>query len=394
MPPAEDLLRPAALRPAVAPAVTVACAVVAAGAVWLGHTQGAGHAWLWLVGAGLGLVLHHAAFGFAGAFRRLFAEARTAGLRAQLLLLGLGAALFLPAFELAPRIGLEVRGYVFPVGVATVLGAFVFGVGMQLAQGCVSGTCYAAGAGSPGAILTLAAAVVGATAAAAGVELWGRLPSWPAVSLPANLGTGPALALILGLLGAAWWGAVALERRRHGAVQPIGSGFGTLLAGPWPLLWGAVGIALLNLATLLIAGRPWGIIAAFPLWGSRALEAAGWAEPAFWPWWEEPTRAEWLFNPLFADRTTVMLAGLFAGSMLAAALAGRFARAGGLTLGRALGAVLGGLMIGAGGIVAGGCNVSAYVSGIASGSLHGWVWIAAALPGSALVVAVGRQLGR
>ena len=89
-----------------------------------------------------------------------------------------------------------------------------------------------------------------------------------------------------------------------------------------------------------------------------------------------------------------MLVALMAGAMLAAALAGRFARRGSLTLGRAAGAVIGGLLIGWGGIVAGGCNVSAYVSGIASGSLHGWVWIAAALPGNWLVVALGRRLSQ
>ncbi len=28
-----------------------------------------------------------------------------------------------------------------------------------------------------------------------------------------------------------------------------------------------------------------------------------------------------------------------------------------------------------------GCNIGAFVGGVASGSLHGWVWFAAALPG-------------
>jgi uncharacterized membrane protein YedE/YeeE len=377
----------------VSPAVAVGLALVFGGASWVGSAEGAQHGWLWLVGAGLGFVLHHAAFGFAGAFRRLFAEARTAGLRAQLVLLGLGAVLFLPVLAAAPGLGFEARGFVFPFGVATVLGAFVFGIGMQVAAGCVSGTCYAAGAGSPGAMLALPFAVVGATAAALTVDLWGGLPELPAVSLPGILGTAPALAVTLGALALAWVAAAALERRQHGAVQPIGGG-GGLLRGPWPLLWGAVGLALLNLATLLIAGRPWAIVAALPLWGSLAVEALGWDDPAFWTWWQEPTRADWLFNPLLADRTTVMLLALMAGAMLAAALAGRFARRGGLTLGRAAGAVIGGLMIGWVGIVAGGCNVSAYVSGIASGSLHGWVWIAAALPGNWLVVAVAQRGSR
>jgi uncharacterized membrane protein YedE/YeeE len=378
----------------VSPAVAVAGALVFGGAAWVGSAQVARHGWLWLVGAGLGFVLHHAAFGFAGAFRRLFAEARTAGLRAQLVLLGLGSVLFLPVLAAAPALGIEARGFVFPFGVATVLGAFVFGIGMQVAAGCVSGTCYAAGAGSPGALLALPFAVVGATAAALTVDLWGGLPELPAVSLPGMLGTVPALAVTLGTLTLAWVAAAALERRRHGAVQPIGGSGGGLLRGPWPLLWGAVGLALLNLTTLLIAGRPWAIVAALPLWGSLAVEALGWDDPAFWAWWQEPTRADWLFNPLLADRTTVMLLALMAGAMLAAALAGRFARRGGLTLGRAAGAVIGGLMIGWGGIVAGGCNVSAYVSGIASGSLHGWVWIAAALPGNWLAVALARRWGR
>ncbi len=265
---------------------------------------------------------------------------------------------------------------------------------MQVAAGCVSGTCYAAGAGSPGALLTLPFAVLGATGAALTVDLWGDWPSVPAVSLQASLGTALALALTLAALASAWGVAAAIERRRHGAVQPIGATLGGPLRGPWPLLWGAIGLALLNLATLLIAGRPWAIVAALPLWGSLAVEALGWDDPAFWTWWQEPTRADWLFNPLLADRTTVMLLALMAGAMLAAALAGRFARRGGLTLGRVAGAVIGGLLIGWGGIVAGGCNVSAYVSGIASGSLHGWVWIAAALPGNWLVVALGRRLSR
>ncbi len=32
--------------------------------------------------------------------------------------------------------------------------------------------------------------------------------------------------------------------------------------------------------------------------------------------------------------------------------------------------------------IAYGCNIGAFVSGVASGSVHGWLWIAAALPGT------------
>ncbi|MBY0361047.1 MAG: YeeE/YedE family protein, partial [Phreatobacter sp.] len=138
----------------------------------------------------------------------------------------------------------------------------------------------------------------------------------------------------------------------------------------------------LNFATLLVAGRPWGVTQAFALWGSKAVEAAGLADPVFWAFWEEPTRVEALLRPLTADATSVMNVAVMAGALVAALLAGRFAPSVRVPAGAVLGSVIGGLLIGAGAIVATGCNISAFFSGIASGSLHGWLWIAAALPGN------------
>ena len=47
-------------------------------------------------------------------------------------------------------------------------------------------------------------------------------------------------------------------------------------------------------------------------------------------------------------------------------------------------AALSGLVLGYSTRLAFGCNVGALYSGIATGSLHGWVWFAAAFAGSAL----------
>jgi hypothetical protein len=155
-----------------------------------------------------------------------------------------------------------------------------------------------------------------------------------------------------------------------------------LLRGPWPLAWGALALALLNLATLWLIGRPWTITAAFPLWGSLAVDRLGWDDPVFWAYWEDPTRTEALLRPLAADRTTVMDLGLIAGALLAAGLAGRFAPGWRIGLGPFLGSVGGGLLLGVGAVLGFGCNISAYFSGIASGSLHGWAWIGPALLGN------------
>ncbi|MBX9702025.1 MAG: YeeE/YedE family protein, partial [Acetobacteraceae bacterium] len=234
----------------------------------------------------------------------------------------------------------------------------------------------------------LACFVAGATLAVWQAELWQGWPALPSISLPATLGLLPAMALALAIFALVWWGSAAWERRRHGAVEPILPAHGpgglgrVLLAGPWPLAWGAVGLALLNLATLILAGRPWGITAAFPLWGSLAVERLGWDDPVFWSYWEDPTRAEALLRPLASERITVMDLGLVAGAFLAAGLAGRFAPDWRIGLRPALASVAGGLLLGIGAVLAFGCNVSVYFSGIASGSLHGWAWIGPALLGN------------
>jgi uncharacterized membrane protein YedE/YeeE len=185
---------------------------------------------------------------------------------------------------------------------------------------------------------------------------------------------------VLGAVAALSW---RVEQRRHGAAEPLfGTRLGAGLASPGPLAWVATVLALLNLATLWLAGRPWVITAAFPLWGSRAVEGLGWDDPAFWLFWEDPTRAEAILRPILADRTTIMDLGLVAGALLAALLAGRFAPRLAIDPREAGASVIGGLLLGYGAVMASGCNISAYVAGIASGSLHGWAWILPALAGN------------
>jgi uncharacterized membrane protein YedE/YeeE len=160
-------------------------------------------------------------------------------------------------------------------------------------------------------------------------------------------------------------------------------GLTRFLHGPWPLLAGALALALGNFATLYLAGRPWGITSAFALWGSKIFAALG-VDVASWGYWQSAERAKALHDSVFADITSVMDFGIVLGALLASGLAGKF-RPGWKIEGRSLiAAVLGGLMLGYGARLAYGCNIGAYFSGISSSSLHGWVWLAAAFAGSVL----------
>jgi uncharacterized membrane protein YedE/YeeE len=78
--------------------------------------------------------------------------------------------------------------------------------------------------------------------------------------------------------------------------------------------------------------------------------------------------------------------GIVLGALLAAGLAGRFAPNLKIPLPSLVAAVIGGLLLGYGSRLAYGCNIGAYFSGIASGSLHGWLWLVAAYTGNLIGV--------
>lgn len=365
------------------PVLLLALAALLVGGVYVAMNGSGRLAALWLVGAGLGFALYHAAFGFTGAYRACITTGRSGAVRAQMLMLAVAVLLFFPALAAGTVFGQPVRGFVFPAGWEVAIGAFLFGIGMQLGGGCASGTLYTSGGGDTRTGITLIFFVTGITLGAWDVARWETLPALPAISLPQTLGLWPALALNLAMFALIAWALAQREKRRTGVVEPLFRRPGAcFLSGPWPLAWAALALAILNFATLVIAGRPWGITQAFATWGSLFAEQVGWADPVFWIYWEDPTRIDLLHRPLVQDATHLMNIGLILGAFLAAGLAGRFAPDWSIGWRPLLAAILGGLMLGYGARMAFGCNISAFFSGVASGSVHGWVWIAAAIPGN------------
>ncbi|WP_111412864.1 YeeE/YedE family protein [Billgrantia lactosivorans] len=359
-------------------------ALLLAGALLVGLAYGTRLGLLMIVGALLGVSLYHAAFGFTAAWRVFISERRGRGLRAQMAMLAIAVLLFFPALGAGGLWGQEVTGFVSPIGVSVVVGAFLFGVGMQLGGGCASGTLFTAGGGNARMAITLLFFIVGSLIGSAHFGWWMSLPAFAPVSLVDAFGAGGGIAVSLALFGGIAVFSVLLEKRRHGRLEEAprpNLSEGRWLTGPWPLLLGAVALALLNFATLALAGRPWGITSAFALWGAKVYELLG-GDVSAWAYWQNPDNAAALEASVWSDITTVMNLGIILGAMVAATLAGRFAPTLRIPLGSVLAAVIGGLLLGYGARLAFGCNIGAYFSGIASGSLHGWVWLVAGFTGN------------
>jgi hypothetical protein len=342
---------------------------------------------LFLVGAGAGVVLYHAAFGFTSAWRVFISDRRGAGLRAQMVMLAITCAVFFPLLASGSVFGQTLRGSVSPVGVGVAAGAFIFGLGMQLGGGCASGTLFSVGGGSARMLVTLFFFIIGSVIGTAHTPWWNAQPAFPATSLVVTMGPWLGLVACFALFGGIAWLTRVAERKRHGRLvdetRPASGGKTAprWLKGPWPLVAGAVGLAAVNVATLTIGGRPWGVTSAFALWGAKLFAALG-IDVASWPYWTASAQATALRSNVLMDVTSVMDFGIILGALMAAILAGRFAPVWKVSNRSLAAAVVGGLLLGYGARIAYGCNIGAYFSGIASGSLHGWLWLVAAFAGN------------
>jgi uncharacterized membrane protein YedE/YeeE len=352
----------------------------------------AAHGWrqaaLSLVGVLLGVSLYHASFGFASGYRRFLVHGDGRGVLAQLFLLLLLTLLFAPLLLTGAA-----RGATAPLGLQAAVGATLFGVGMQLGSGCACGTLYAIGGGSGMMLFTLVSFSAGSFLGSLTAGIWSGLPRLEPVSLLERWGWVGALVqlLVLGGLALVLWRCQRPNLQGRPGFWPEGR-WRALLAGPWSTVSGALALALLSVLTLLLAGRPWGVTWGFTLWAAKLAQWAGW-DPAGSVIWQQERFAAPLKAGLVEDITSVMNVGIVLGAAAAAAAAGRLSLRRPPSARAAGAALLGGLMMGYGAWLSFGCNVGAYLAGIASTSLHGWLWIVFALLGTALGVRLRPRFG-
>ena len=339
---------------------------------------------LFLVGVMAGVILYHAAFGFTAAWREIALTGRSAGLRAQMIMLGTTVMIFTPLIAQDELFGIPIRGSIAPINLGVVCGAFIFGIGMQLGGGCASGTLSTAGGGNLRMLVTLVWFVIGSVIGTFHWQNWQGAPGFSPIALSDQFGVTGGILLSLLLFVLVYLTAVAYEKRKHDDVIAITSVTSpSLLRGPWPLLAGALALAAVNIATLVLAGRPWGVTASFALWGAKILSATG-VNISHWAYWARPDLNAALNTSVFHDISSMMNFGIMLGALAAASLANNISQSIYIPARSLLASVLGGLLLGYGARIAYGCNIGAYFGGISSTSLHGWLWFAAAFAGSSV----------
>ena len=347
-------------------------ALLAAFFIFLAWQVSIRQAVLLLVGVGMGTVLAGARFGFTSGWRQLVERRDPQGVTGQVVLLALASAAALPFLARFP----ELQAALGPPSISLLLGAFVFGLAMQIADGCGSGTLYKAGLGVPLNMAILPLFALGSFMGSAHLDSWLALGQIEPVSFPAELGTVPALGLTLGLL------ALVLLAVR----QWVGAGQ-TWLNKRW--LWGAVGLAALATLNLLLAGQPWGVVYGFGLWAAKGAVALGVFDPSRNAFWSQAGNAQRLGQTVLMDVTSITNIGIMGGALWVAVKASPDSKA--LTPQQWRIGLLAGFVLGYSSRLAFGCNIGAMLSGISTGSLHGWIWMPLAFAGTLVGIRVRRH---
>lgn len=397
--------------PAVAPWAVALFALLILGAV----RQTPDLAANWVLGLAVGVVLQRGRLCFAGAFRDLFLMGNGTALRAILAAL----AVAVPAFALVqakavpdPTFGATPAGaHLTPIGPYLVLGGVLFGIGMVVAGGCVSGTLYRLGEGYLASWASLAGILVGLQAVALTWNGWWapQIQAAPVVWLPATLGYGGAVAASLGLIAAAYLGIMWWESRSAAVapfvlppsarVAPAPSTFGQRLAAlrgavlgrGWPVLAAALALAALNVGSTLL-DHPLGVTGELAAWADRAAGLVGLAAPSL-------IGADLLAgcNLVLAKLGlltpyTLLDGGLVVGSLLAALAAGEFKLRAPRQRRRYAQSLAGGTLMGYGAGIAVGCTIGAFFSAVPSLGLNGWVFGLSLLAGAGVGTQVIRRI--
>jgi uncharacterized membrane protein YedE/YeeE len=139
---------------------------------------------LFLVGIGMGVTLAGARFGVTSCWRHLVEQRDPRGVMGQLLLLGLTATLATLAMPLLNAFP-ELHAALGPPSVSLLVAAFVFGLAMQIADGCGSSTLYKAGLGVPLNMGILPLFALGSFLGSVHLDAWPGLGQIAPVSLVA-----------------------------------------------------------------------------------------------------------------------------------------------------------------------------------------------------------------
>ena len=184
------------------------------------NTRSSNVAFFWITGTAFGFILQKGRFCFTASMRDPYLTGGTSLTRAVIIALSITTIGFTAIKYGYALQGLPIPGmsYVAPISLATLVGAFMFGIGMVIAGGCASGTLMRVGEGFHMQIISLIFFILGSLLGAHDYGWWKEhfISKGPSIFLPDVFGWMGAVLLQLFVLMMLYVLAEKYEAKRGG----------------------------------------------------------------------------------------------------------------------------------------------------------------------------------
>src|SRR5512143_2021127 len=222
-------------------------------------------------GFGLGVAFLKAEFSYTASWRRFLTRGEAGGLIGGQIVIAVCALAVVPVAALKSNFG----GAIAPLGPSLIVGAFVFGIGMQLANGCGSGTLYTVGGGSGRMLVALLFFCIGSVFGSLSLPSFLALGGLDPVLASDYFGAWGGLAVTLASIAVAALLIIAVARKRGANFKPSRN-----------YVIGGAAIGLLCVAVFAVGGHPWSVTFGYTVWGAKAATALGFdlSNAPFWQW--------------------------------------------------------------------------------------------------------------
>ena len=250
----------------------VVAVLIAIGVYAFANANESRMALFWVLGLGFGAVLQRSRICFASAFRDVFLLGQGRNLKG--IIVGLAVATAGFATLMARQVPNTALGtfppdaHVLPIGWHTLFGALLFGFGMVIAGGCVSGSVARMGEGYVASWVSFGGILIGLLFASYTWNWWftASVENSVRIWLPHLFGHGGAVALtfaglLIAYLAISWW------EHRNGAIT------GDLPFKPEPET--SFGAVLNNLRRRVFV-HGWPVLLGCPSWGDPAAALSCW----------------------------------------------------------------------------------------------------------------------
>ncbi|MBT3994459.1 MAG: YeeE/YedE family protein [Chloroflexi bacterium] len=369
---------------------------------------------IWVLANLFGLTLQRARFCFASAFRDLFLFGSGHNMKGIIIGMGIATIGFSAIMHWIipnPAAGfLPAEAHILPVGLSVVVGGVLFGVGMVIAGGCVSGSLYRMAEGYVASWVAIIGVIIGLGALTLTWTWWWAfsISNEPKVWLPSiwNLGyTGAIVLTLLGLL--AIYLLVTFMEYKNGLFTPqikkkmviamnfderVRTTLDPIFKRGWPIAIGGVVLGIIGIVMYTIH-MPLGVTGELMRASQLGLGWMGVDVPVLDGLSTLGGCTGRSGEPGLLGHTFAITVGLLPGALIGALFAGEFKIRLPKQKRRYVQSITGGVMMGYASGLAVGCTIGAFFSAVPSLSLSGWVFGLAMAAGAFTGTQVIKRIG-